>query len=135
MKQLVRAGLILAAAACLYGSPAVGCSVPPPPFNPDGKVFASVVVVRVLNDHPASHSGRLHTEVLKVLSGRFPVRTYDLYWHVSDGRGSCPPTSPYLRKGQRARVYFKAVEPFVAAQIVDQPKGLNMVPAGWKPID
>lgn len=91
--------------ALLAAGNASACYVPTR-FRPADTIFDAVLSVTVMNELGTGASGAMQATVKKVLKGQYRERTVSLPWFVSDGKGSCPPSSPYLHKGDQATVYL-----------------------------
>jgi hypothetical protein len=115
-------------AVIAFEANALACFTPTP-FTPDGEEFDAVVVVRVADEAVATRSGLIRSKVEKVLSGTFGQRTVYLPWTVSDLKGMCPSSSPFLHKDEQATVYLKRDDQPLASRARSA-----FIVAGWTPM-
>lgn len=127
---MLRCVKALVAITCIAsGASALACYTPTH-FTPDNdEVFDAVVVVRVADEALANRSSLLRVKVEKVLTGTYEQRTLDLPWTVSDSKGVCPSSSPFLHKDEQATVYLKRDDQPLKSRT---PSGF--IVAGWIPL-
>ncbi|NTS64022.1 hypothetical protein HRV97_02455 [Sphingomonas sp. HHU CXW] len=101
----------------------------PTRFTVDGETYDAVVVVTVSDEANATRSGLIKAKVEKVLTGPYEQRIIDLPWMVSDAKGICPSSSPFLHKGEQATVYLKRDDQPLKSRA---PSGF--IVAGWMPL-
>lgn len=97
---------LFAAPIALFSAGNASACYVPTQFRPAGQVFDAVLSVTVMNELGAGSSGAMQSRVNKVLRGQYREQAISLPWFVSDGKGSCPSSSPYLHKGDQASVYL-----------------------------
>jgi hypothetical protein len=107
-----RWSLFAVPSALLTAGNASACYVPTQ-FRPADTMFDAVLTVTVMDELGTGAQGAMQSRVNRVLKGQYREQTLSLPWFVSDGKGSCPPSSPYLHKGDQATVYLarKAQQP------------------------
>lgn len=126
MSRIFKALMIVTLIA--FEANALACFTPTR-FTTDGETFDAVVVVRVSDEANATRSGLIKAKVEKVLTGTYEQRTVDLPWIVSDTKGVCPSSSPFLHKDEQATVYLKRDNQPLKSRA---PSGF--IVAGWIPL-
>lgn len=97
---------LFAVSIALFSAGNASACYVPTQFRPAGTIFDAVLSVTVINELGAGASGAIQSRVNKVLKGQYREQAVSLPWFVSDGKGSCPSSSPYLHKGDQATVYL-----------------------------